>query len=747
MNRLSAFFLFLLLPALAFTQTAPPSDLLLWDNKPATDWMTQAYPIGNGRIGGMVFGGIHHEQVQFNEQSLWTGDQTNTGAYQAFGDLHIWFTDSSRHTSISKYRRQLDISQALHTITYSSNNIDFKREYFCSAAGNHMALRFTASKPGAYSMLVALKDAHKARTTAKGARLTIEDTLENGMKYHATLLIRNEGGQTRIVPDGQGGYQLKIDKANACTFLLIANTNFSEGCMIMSLATTTDMQLSWQAKHSYASQRKDHIEDYQELFGRVNLSLGNNPANNSHIPTLQRLINYKKTPDPQLEALLFQYGRYLLISSSRSGGQPANLQGIWNNSNNPPWRSDYHSNINIQMNYWLAEPTNLAECHTPYLEFINRIREVKKKNTQTEFPGVRGWTVRTENNIFGGESWKWNTPGSAWFTQALWEHYAFNRDTAWLKNFAYPILEEIVQFWEDRLKERPDGTLVCPMGWSPEHGPEEDGVSHDQQIVYDLFTNFIEACDALGIHKIYRDRIANMRERLLKPAIGRWGQLQEWETDRDDPKDQHRHVSQLFGLHPGRQFSITRTPALAEAARVSLQARGDASTGWSMAWKMNFWARLHDGNHAYTILKNFINLVGAEGIDYNDGGGIYGNLFCSHPPFQIDGNFGYTAGVAEMLIQSQTGEIELLPALPDAWSGGRVSGLKARGNFLIRELQWENKQLRRLELQSLSGVDCIIRSPNALTCTAPVTAAKDANGYTYRFRTKANSTYTFLIQE
>ncbi len=717
---------------------ATANTLVLYADKPAADWMSEAYPLGNGRIGAMVYGGVKQEHIQINELSLWTGDEKETGAYQAFGDL---FIDFDNVTDSAAYSRKLDLNDATHRINYQNNGVAFTRKYFCSFPDKVLVLQYTSAKKGAYSATISLKDAHGAVVSADGSTLTINGALPNELKYSAGLTAKVNGGKWSITKDKDGNAILIIKNADAFTLMLSAATNYSNqrslGWHSGNAADRVIKALASASKKTVAQLQAAHVKDYQTLSGRVSLRLGN-PLSSSQMTTAQRIAAHHNNQDTGLEALLFQYGRYLLISSSRKGGLPANLQGIWNNSNNPPWRCDYHSNINIQMNYWLAEPTNLTECHFPYLDYINSMREVKKERTKEEYPGVRGWTVKTENNIFGGQSFVWNTPGSAWYVQNIWEHYAFSKDLAYLKTFGYPILKEIVEFWDDHLKRRPDGTLVAPNGWSPEHGPTEDGVTHDQEIIYDLFTNYIEAGDILKVDKSYRDHVADMRAHLLMPKIGRWGQLQEWETDRDDPNDTHRHVSHLFALHPGRQISPTTTPKLAEAARVSLQARGDESTGWSMAWKMNFWARLHDGNHAYKILNNFITLVGNGGVDYNKGGGIYANMLCSHPPFQIDGNFGYTAGVAEMLIQSQTGDIELLPALPEHWQDGEVKGLKARGNFEIAEMSWKNGKLTSLTVKSLSGGKCTLRLPNSLN-----TAAGKKTGKVYSFNTTTGKSYSF----
>jgi alpha-L-fucosidase 2 len=726
-----------------FAQKKEKSSLLLWDNKPAKDWMTEAYPIGNGRIGGMIFGGVNQEHIQFNDNTLWTGDENDRGMYQAFGDLFIDFDQKDQN--FTAYKRQLNLTDAIHSIQYTQNGVNYKREYFCSFPDKVMVLRLTSDQKKSYSAAIRLKNAHQGNITVSGNTIQFVGKLANGMSYQATAMVKIENGSSHSIKDDDGE-RLKIENADAITIIFTGATNYSnkreQNWKGEEPAQKIDAILKQVSTKSYPTLLKAHTQDYQQLFSRLAINLGVSDVKNNDLPTYQRLINYKKTADPALESLIFQYGRYLLISSSRKGGLPANLQGLWNETNTPPWGSDYHSNINIQMNYWLAEPTNLSECQIPYLDYINSMREVSAIATRKQYPNTRGWTVKTENNIFGGMSFLWNTPGSAWYAQALWEHYAFTKDKDYLKNFAYPIIKEISEFWDDHLKRRPDGTLVSPMGWSPEHGPTEDGVTHDQQIVYDLFTNYIEAAEILGIDKDYKNHIADLKAHLLKPKIGKWGQLQEWETDRDDPKDQHRHISHLFGLHPGREISTIKTPELAKAARVTLTARGDESTGWSMAWKMNFWARLQDGNHAYKILQNFITPVGGSGTDYNKGGGIYSNLFCAHPPFQIDGNFGYTAGISEMLLQSQTGELQFLPAFPDKWSTGSIQGLRARGNFEITDLQWKDGKIVKLSIKSLSGEDCIVRSPNALKSKG-ITEEKSGNDFKYSFKTQVGKIYNF----
>ncbi|WP_190295435.1 glycosyl hydrolase family 95 catalytic domain-containing protein [Mucilaginibacter rubeus] len=709
--------------------------------------MTEAYPMGNGRMGGMAFGGVKQERIQFNESSLWTGDENETGAYQPFGDLLIDF--ESAPTTVQQYRRELDLSDAVQHIGYKGEGASFSRTYFCSFPAKVTVLRFSTSQDHPSAVTLTLKDAHGSGTFAEGNMLQFGGKLENGLSYFAAAAVKADNGRLKITAGADGVRQLRIESPSSFTIILTAATDFSnlraQRWRGEDPRVKVNRVLKAALSKSYDQLLSEHLNDYRKLFSRVSLDLGDDAARTASVTTPERVKRYRTNPDPGLEALLFQYGRYLLISASRKGGLPANLQGIWNDSKNPPWRSDYHSNINIEMNYWPAEPTNLPECDFPYLDYINSIREVKRESTLKAYPGVRGWTVKTENNIFGGSSFTWNTPGSAWYAQGIWEHYAFTKDTVYLRQFAYPILKEITQFWDDHLKRRPDGTLVSPLGWSPEHGPTEDGVTYDQAIVDDLFGNYIEAATVLRVDKLYRDSIADMRAHLLKPRIGRWGQLQEWETDRDDPQDKHRHSSNLFGLHPGRSISMLRTPELARAAKISLLARGDESTGWSMAWKINFWARLQEGEHAHKIIHNFINLAGNAGVNYDEGGGVYANLLCAHPPFQIDGNLGYTAGISEMLVQSQTGDIQLLPALPGAWrNSGTVTGLCARGGFVVKKLSWRKGKVTELVISSKVGGDCSIRVPSAIRGDGLKTGLPGTDGaFSYSFKTQAGHDYAF----
>jgi alpha-L-fucosidase 2 len=724
---LGAFFL-----AGAFAAGASEADLKLWYDKPAVKWEQEALPIGNGRLGCMAFGGMQKEQLQFNEDSLWIGDENDTGAYQAFGDLFLEFS----HADGQDYRRELDLERAVHTITYKGGEATYRRDYFASHPAQVLVFRFTADKPGAYSGTLALVDAHKGAVVAEGNRLQSTGNLagythrlsgKNAsygivLNYEAGVVLLNEGG-TVEAKDGK----LAFTGANALTILLDAGTDY-----------LNRREKGWRGPHPHdalvARLQKAaatpverlldaHVADYQSLFKRLGLSLGTGAGASRQLPTDKRLTAYrgaeaavqkgsmyegnkedeatKGAQDPGLEALLFQFARYLMISCSRPGDLPANLQGVWNNSNNPPWRCDYHSDVNVQMNYWFVDAANLGECFVPLAEWLHSVIPVRRDATRKEFR-TRGWATRSENGIFGGATYHWVPGDAAWIAQNIWDHYAFSADRTYLETRAYPIIKELCEFWEDSLTEGPDGTLVSPESISPEHGPKAKGNSYEQQLVYDLFTNYLEGARVLQADEAFRAKVEAMRKRLLGPKIGKWGQLQEWAADLDNPKDQHRHLSHMIAVHPGRQISPLATPALAEAARVSMNARGDGSTGWSRAWKICIWARLHDGNRAYRILNGMLKSQ------------ITPNLLDVHPPFQIDGNFGYAAGVCEMLLQSHLQDergaylCHLLPALPAAWSGGSVRGLRARGGLTV-DIEWKDGKVTRYRIAAPEAREVTVR--------------------------------------
>lgn len=710
--------------------------LTLWYDKPAADWEHYGLPIGNGAMGAVITGGIAVDDVQFNEKTLWTGGpgakgfdrglprhslapavadlqamldksvratpeavaaklgqpMVAYGDYQTFGDLVLRFP-----TEISNpkdYRRSLDIGESVARVRFSLEGVTYTREYFASYPAHAIVIRLTADQPGKITVTAALTtpDNRSATHVARSGRITEAGALkDNGLKYEAQLQVINQGGRRADLRDGS----VSVQGADAVVFILSAGTDYAlhypdyRGPDPHSALTA---RIDTAATKSYARLLAEHREDYQRLFNRVTLSIGQAMP---QIPTDALLASYGMQPatDRALEALFFQYGRYLLISSSRPGSLPANLQGVWNNSTTPPWNADYHVNINLQMNYWPADPANLSETEGPFLDFVDSVVAPGQVSAQ-RILGSKGWTLFLNTDPWGYTgliSWPtafWQPEAGAWLASQYYDHYRFNMDRAFLAERAYPVMKGAAEVWLDTLVVDPrDGKLVVSPSYSPEHGPFSVAASMSQQIVFGLFSDTAEAAKILGdsaFHSRLEVALAKLDPGL---RIGSWGQLQEWKNDWDDRKDDHRHVSHLYALDPGHQISPLGTSQYARAARVSLLARGDGGTGWSKAWKIRFWARLFDGDHAHRMLMQQLKQSTLP------------NLWDTCPPFQIDGNFGATAAVADMLLQSQSGFVDILPALPHAWRNGEVRGLRARGDVTI-DIQWHNGRTHSVAIQA-----------------------------------------------